>query len=175
MELWDAYDEQMNIIPGKTLIRDEKIPDGMFHFVSAIIVRHSDGTYLLMQRDTRKSYGGMWEATAGGSTLKGETPMEGAYRELFEETGIKAENLIPIGTETKIEHNTHYASFLCITDCPKDSIVLQKGETIAYKWATRDEIYAMPKTELVTRRNLEAAEESDSLPQWGKGDRGSGG
>ena len=175
MELWDAYDEKMNIITGVTLIRGKKIPDGMFHLVSAIIVRHTDGTYLLMQREEHKHYGGMWEATAGGSTLKGETPIEGAYRELFEETGIKAKKLIPIGTETKREHNTHYASFLCITDCPKDSIVLQKGETVAYKWATRDEIYAMPKTELVTRRNLEAAEEIDSLPQWGKGDRGSGG
>ena len=42
---------------------------------SAIIVRHADGSYLVMQRDKRKHLGGMWEATAGGSALQGEDPM----------------------------------------------------------------------------------------------------
>ena len=58
-----------------TLIRGEAIPDGFYHLVSDIIVKHVDGTYLLMQRDIRKNYGGMWEATAGGSALKGEGPL----------------------------------------------------------------------------------------------------
>ena len=97
MEFWDAYDEKMNMIPGKTLIRDEKRADGIFHFVSAIIVRHTDGTYLLMQRDPRKHFGGMWEATAGGSTLKGETPEECGRRELLEEAGVIAEKFTPLG------------------------------------------------------------------------------
>ncbi len=41
-----------------------------YHLVCDIIVRHSDGTYLLMQRGYRKPYGGMWEASAGGSALR---------------------------------------------------------------------------------------------------------
>ena len=41
--------------------------------VCEILVRHTDGDYLLMQRDFRKSnFGGYYEATAGGSALKGE-------------------------------------------------------------------------------------------------------
>ena len=47
MELWDAYDESFNKIDGMTLIRGEEIPDGVFHLVSEIIVKHTDGTYLL--------------------------------------------------------------------------------------------------------------------------------
>ena len=47
MELWDAYDENFNKIDGMTLIRGEEIPDGVFHLVSEIIVKHIDGTYLL--------------------------------------------------------------------------------------------------------------------------------
>ena len=54
MELWDAYDENLRKIDGMTLICGEKVPDGVFHLVSEIIVRHADGTYLLMQRDPRK-------------------------------------------------------------------------------------------------------------------------
>ena len=47
VELWDAYDEKLNRIDGMTLVRGEDVPDGVFHLVCEIIVRHTDGTYLL--------------------------------------------------------------------------------------------------------------------------------
>lgn len=93
MELWDAYDENFNIINGVTLVRGEEISKGMFHLVCEVAVRHTDGTYLLMQRDFKKPLGGLWELTAGGSALKGETPLQCARRELSEETGINADLL----------------------------------------------------------------------------------
>ena len=65
-ELWDAYDNNFNRINGITLVRGEALPDGIYHLVCEIIVKHIDGTYLLMQRDFRKQYGGMWEVTAAG-------------------------------------------------------------------------------------------------------------
>lgn len=86
-ELWDAYDEAFAKIPNKTLIRGEKILQGMFRLVCDILVKHADGTFLLMRRDPRKHYGGLWEATAGGSALVGEAPLQCAVRELKEETG----------------------------------------------------------------------------------------
>ena len=85
MELWDAYDMNLNKIKDKTLIRGEAVPDGMYHLVCEVIVKHTDGTYLLMQRDKNKHYGEYWEATAGGSALQGENPIECATRELREE------------------------------------------------------------------------------------------
>ena len=97
MELWDAYDEKLNKIEGMTLVRGEEVPDGVFHLVCEIIVRHTDGTYLLMQRDPQKHLGGMWEATAGGSALQGEDSITCALRELSEETGIKADKLTEVG------------------------------------------------------------------------------
>lgn len=92
-EIWDAYDRDFNKIDGVQLIRGEPVPDGMYHLVCDIIVKHVDGTYLLMQRDLRKTFGGMWELTAGGSALAGETSLDGAMRELREETGIVSSNL----------------------------------------------------------------------------------
>ena len=59
MELWDAYNIKEEPISGVTLVRGEKVPDGLFHLVSEIIVRHADGEYLLMQRDPAKHFGGM--------------------------------------------------------------------------------------------------------------------
>ena len=75
MECWDAYDRDFKKVQGVTLIRGEKVPENCFHLVCDIIVRHADGSYLVMQRDKRKHLGGMWEATAGGSALQGEDPM----------------------------------------------------------------------------------------------------
>lgn len=34
MELWDAYDRELNKLGGVTLVRGEKVPDGMYHLVS---------------------------------------------------------------------------------------------------------------------------------------------
>lgn len=152
MEIWDAYDRNLEKIEGMTLIRGEKIPEGVYHLVCDVIVRHTDGEYLLMQRDSRKHYGGMWEATAGGSALQGESPFDCAIRELREETGIRAEYLEEVGRVRAAGRNAIYCEFLCITDCKKDSIILQEGETAAYQWVTQDELLSMKRDELVTQR-----------------------
>lgn len=74
MELWDAYGESFNKLNHPPLVRGDKIPDGIFHLVCEILVKHIDGSFLIMQRDLNKHLGGMREATAGGSALqKGET------------------------------------------------------------------------------------------------------
>ena len=150
MELWDAYDQELNKIKGMTLIRGQHIPEGVFHLVCDIIVKHTDGTYLLMQRDGRKHFGGMWEATAGGSAVQGETPLDCAVRELREETGIASDDLTEVGRITT--NDTIYVEFLCVTSCDKDAVTLQAGETIAYQWVSRDELVAMNREELVTKR-----------------------
>lgn len=44
-EIWDAYDNAFNKIENVTLVRGESIPDGMYHLVGEVIVKHIDGTY----------------------------------------------------------------------------------------------------------------------------------
>ena len=152
MEIWDAYDEKRNKIDGVSLVRGQPINECYYHLVSEIIVRHKDGSYLLMQRDKRKHLGGMWEASAGGSALQGEDPLACAVRELHEETGIVSDELIEIGQVLHYGHKTIYVEYLCNTDVDKDSIVLQDGETSAYKWISRNELRLMSRDELATQR-----------------------
>lgn len=133
MELWDAYYSD-GTKAGIDLVRGEPIPEGLFHLVCEILVRHKDGSFLLMQRDLGKEgYPGKLEASAGGSVLKGECAFDGALRELREETGITADSLTPLYRISDGRHN-FYCGFLCVTDCPKDGITLQEGETISYRW-----------------------------------------
>ena len=150
MELWDAYDRDLNRQAGITLIRGEPIPCGLFHLVCDILVQHTDGTYLLMQRDKRKHYGGLWEATAGGSALRQENPLSCARRELLEETGIRVDTLTEVGRV--VDRDAVYVEFLCVTDCAKDSVTLQPGETAAYQWVSREKLLSMRKDELITDR-----------------------
>lgn len=139
MELWDAYRED-GTLAGRNLIRGEVIPDGLFHLVSEIIVRHEDGTFLLMQRDLKKpNFPGLYEASAGGSALLGERPYDTAIRELKEETGVEATKLEQI--YKCVSKDTIYYGYLCRTNCDKDSITLQEGETISYLWLTKEEFF----------------------------------
>lgn len=159
MEIWDAYDNKLNKVEGVTLVRGKAIPDGLFHLCSEIIVRHKDGSYLLMQRDYRKHQGGKWEATAGGSAQQGEDEYKCAIRELREETGIEAHNLIEIGRILHHMHQSIYVEYLCDTDVDKDTIILQEGETQDYKWVSAAELRSMTKDELSTNRILNFIEE----------------
>ena len=103
-----------------------------------ILVRHTDGDYLLMHRSPDKSvFPGYLEATAGGGVMKGETPLQGAFRELKEETGIVADSLIPIANMPY--HRMLCHQYLCVTDCEKDSVTLQEGETVGYTWVSEKE------------------------------------
>lgn len=144
MELWNAYDRDQNIL-GFDLVRGEAIPEGVYHLVCDTVVRHVDGDYLIMQRDfNKKVYPGFYGVGAGGSVLKGESPLEGAVRELAEESGIiaKQEDLAQIHFHISDKTQSIYYKYLCVTDCPKDSITLQEGETIDYKWLSKDEFLA---------------------------------
>ena len=142
-EIWDAYDNKFNKIDNLTLERGQNLPKEVYHLVSEIVVKHIDGTYLLMQRDFRKHLGGMWELTAGGSALQGESPLACAVRELKEETGLETTDLIEIERIVHEEHQALYVEFLYITDCSKDIIRLQKDETVAYKWVAKEEVLNM--------------------------------
>lgn len=149
-ELWDAYDVGLNKLDGITLERGKELPNGVFHLVCEIAVKHKDGQYLLMQRDLKKHFGGMWELTAGGSALKGETPIECAIRELKEETGILCESLEEIGRVVHMEKHSIYVEYLCHVECDKKSIVLQEGETINYRWVEKSKLKNNPQ--LITNR-----------------------
>ena len=141
MELWDAYDRN-GALAGVDLIRGEKIPEGLFHLVVEVIVRHTDGTYLLMLRDHSKpNCPGLYEPGAGGSAGRGAKPEVAALRELFEETGVRAtqEDLKPLYHVVRDESQAIYFGYLCETAIDKDSIILQEGETIGFKWVSAQE------------------------------------
>lgn len=163
MELWDAYNSSFIKIENVTLVRGEPVPNDIYHLVCDVLVKHTDGTFLLMKRDPKKHFGGMWEATAGGSALAGENPLQCAIRELKEETGIISADLIELGREVSDKTHSIYIEFLCITEWNKDNISLQQGETVDYEWVSREELLSMSKDELATERMQKYIINSDNI------------
>ncbi len=147
MELWDLYNAHGQRT-GQTLTRGEVIPDGLFHLVADIAVRHTDGSFLFTLRDCNKPvFPGKWEFGAGGSVVKGEEALDGARRELLEETGIEADSLIPAFYIVRPENHTIYYGYLATYAGDKDAVRLQEGETIDYRWLTAEETVAFMQTD----------------------------
>lgn len=144
MEIWDGYRED-GTLAGVDLVRGEAIPKGLKHAVAEVFVMHQDGTILLMQRDYHKpNYPGAFESGASGSVIKGESFLEGAKRELQEETGIVCSALKKI---YEVQNDAAiYIGYVCVTDIAKNKIRLQEGETISYRWISKEDFLKFYKT-----------------------------
>lgn len=134
-EMWDAFDEHENYL-GYQIKRSmaKDLPEGVYHIVVMVYTKTSDGKILVTQRARNKTYPLKWEIT-GGSIVTGETPVEGAARELYEETGIlqTLENFREIYVHVdKIRHCIYHCYLACI---PKEvPVKLQMGETMDYRF-----------------------------------------
>ena len=146
-EIWDAYDANGNLL-GFDLYRDEaeQIPAGIYHAVADVITVTKDKKVLITQRDPGKRFGLEWEFT-GGSVLKGETPLQGAVRELREETGIlqEAENLTML-SRTALG-NSLYHIYVHTVESSGISVTLQEGETVAYRFIPVSDLKAAVEEE----------------------------
>lgn len=150
MERWDAYDRDGNLL-GYDLVRGEEAPTDAWHKTVGIYPVTEDGRMLVTRRHPEKPFGLQWEVT-GGAVCKGEDEVQGAVRELLEETGlvIRAEQLIRIGVEDRENprgYNTLYHTFLTFFDPSRQSIRMQEGETVEYRLMPYEEFCEFVLTE----------------------------
>lgn len=135
-EYWDLLDENRQPM-GVLHRRGEPMPAGARHLCVEIITVWN-GRILTTLRHPQKHNGSFWEVTTG-SALAGEDTRTAAQRELYEETGIKAEKeaLIPFDhvITPRIFSDTY---LLILTEEPK--ITLQSTETVDYAWLTPAEL-----------------------------------
>ena len=164
MEIWDGYNIDGSLA-GVDLVRGEKIPDGLYHLVCEVLVQHTDGDFLLMKRDLNKPINpGKYEATAGGSALKGEDGLTCIKRELYEETGIKAEEFDYMGRV--LNGKCIFEYFYTKTDCAKDCIILQENETIDYKWISKQEFTDFVNSDKIGKKQGEKYREFLASSLW---------
>ena len=151
-ELWDVYTIDRKRT-GKTCIRGEQsaLSDDEFHlWVMVWIKNPATGKYLISQRAAYKRTDPLkWETVAGHSIL-GETSLDAALREVYEEVGIelKAEDAKILATKVAAtidgrRHNWIRDSFYFETTMEPDLNKATTNEVIQTKWLTFDEIIEM--------------------------------
>jgi 8-oxo-dGTP pyrophosphatase MutT (NUDIX family) len=132
MELFDAVDVQGNKL-GFDLIRGEKNGERIYHKVVQIFTFNQDNHLLVTLRHPDKVFGLHWEVTAG-SVIKGEDEIQGAIRELEEETGIRIQAQALKLLYTMIENDAIWYTYFVKTSVQASEIRYQEGETIDHQW-----------------------------------------
>ncbi len=103
------------------------------------------GLVYIQQRLPNDIWGGLWEFP-GGRMEEGETPAEGAMREILEETGWQAEIEIPFDTVT--HHYTRYRvtlhSFVCSLSADARLVPPVLEAASRYAWVRKDELSNYP-------------------------------
>lgn len=147
-ELWDLYDIKRNPL-GLTHVRGTRMRRGTYHIAVGIWTVNDRNEILITLRSPEKhDWPDLWENTAG-SLLAGETSRQGAVRELFEETGIRAseDELFFLGTETG--RSTIGDCYIVRKNVDIRDIVFQKGETCCARWVTLPDLDEMIEGDLV--------------------------
>ena len=141
MEFNDIYDAQRRLT-GRLHRRGDRWQKGEYGLVVCVWVYDGRGNILLTRRAPGKSYAGTWE-NSGGAAKAGETSLQAITRELFEETGIQAEEAEFELLGSGRDHASFYDYYCLQRDIPLDKIVLLPGETDDVRWASFEEIHGM--------------------------------
>ena len=141
MEFNDIYDENRNRT-GKIHKRGTPWRPGEYGLVVCVWVYDGHGKLLLTRRAKGKSFAGTWE-NSGGAAQAGETSRQAIARELFEETGIRAEENEFELLDTDRDKNTFYDFYGLKRSVHIKDIVLLPGETDGVQWVSMEQVKRM--------------------------------
>lgn len=149
MEFNDVYDKYRNLT-GKLHQRGTRWKFGEYGLVVCVWVYDGKGNILLTRRAPGKSFAGTWE-NSGGAAKAGENSRTAIARELFEETGIRAEpaEFELIGSD-RVRH-THYDFYCLKRQTPIEEVVLLPGETDGVQWASFEKVRRMVRNGEICR------------------------
>ena len=141
MEFNDIYDEQRNLT-GRVHKRGTPWKPGEYGLVVCVWVYDGAGKLFMTRRAPGKSFAGTWE-NSGGAAQAGETSLQAIIRELWEETGIRAEaeefELLDFDRDKYV-----FYDFYCLRkQFSLEQVRLQAGETDDAKWVTHEQVHEM--------------------------------
>ena len=142
-ELWDLYSRDREKT-GKIHRRGDSLKEGEYHLVVHICIFNSKNELLIQQRQPfKEGWPNMWDVTAAGSALQGETSQQAAEREVAEEIGLKIDlsNNRPNFTINFARGFDDY--YLLEQEVDLASLHLQEEEVQAVRWVSKDEVLAM--------------------------------
>ena len=138
-ELRDLYDINSNKT-NKTYRKGDLIPEGYYPMVVMVVIRNSNGEFLMQKRVESK--GGDWGVT-GGHPKSGETPIEGIITEVKEELGLDFSKENFIEYDSGCDGKDCYKMYFVTKDININDITIQQEELSEVRWFTMDELKGM--------------------------------
>lgn len=141
MEFNDIYDKDRRLT-GRLHRRGDRWRKGEYGLVVCVWVYDGQGNLLLTRRAKGKTFAGTWE-NSGGAAKAGETSLQAIARELFEETGIRAEESEFEFLRSVRDKTCFYDHYCLCRKVPLEQIVLLPGETDCVQWASFQKVHEM--------------------------------
>lgn len=162
-QIWHV-DENDN--PIGAIGRDDSRKIGARYRIVRVSVEDDEGSVLLQKRlDTKKTYPGAWDTSAGGNITYGESYDDAAKRELREEVGIDGVDLEEVAyfygeavdpSGQKLNRFTKLYRAIV----PKTTQVTPQPEEVAeLTWVTRDKLASIIAEGSITDGLKQAAEQ----------------
>lgn len=141
MEFNDIYDSQRNLT-GRVHKRGTPWKPGEYGLVVCVWVHDGKGNLFMTRRAPQKSFAGTWE-NSGGAAQAGESSLQAITRELFEETGIRAqpEEFEFLGSDR--DQNAFYDFYCLKRQFSLEAVKLLPGETDDAKWVSFSQVHKM--------------------------------
>lgn len=138
MEYNDVYDADRRPA-GRVHLRGTRWEPGDYGLLAVCWIYDGHGKLLLTRRAREKTYAGTWE-NSGGAVQAGEDSRQAVAREVFEETGIRAEPAEFEFLDTGRDGQMFVDHYCLRRDTPLGKVRLLPGETDAARWATFSEV-----------------------------------
>ena len=143
MELWDLYTNEREKT-GLVMKRGEPMPKGYCRLVVHICVFNTAGELLIQHRHPEKGvFPSLWDLSAGGCAVSGETSRTAAARELFEELGITHDFTADTPAFTVYFEEGFDDYYFIKADLDPATLRLQAEEVTEVRYASYADVMAM--------------------------------
>lgn len=137
------YFDILNIdgsLSGQKALKGEVLSKGQYYLGAHAYIHNSKGEFLLQKRSKTKEFlPGGWDIHMG-HVVTGETSETAIIREMYEELGIKIENVTFIKRIIWEKYHHFIDIFVVIKDIDICDLTLQKSEVEDVKYISKDEM-----------------------------------
>lgn len=140
-ERWDILDDR-GFPTGETMIKGEEKPNGALRQVVHVCIFNAQGEMLIQQRSASKDiWPLLWDVSAAGSVMAGESPRDAAVREVREELGIDID-LASRRPNFTLDYPEGFDHFFLVagSDLGLADLVLEPREVVDVRWASCDDV-----------------------------------
>lgn len=145
MEQIDLYDEN-RILLGRQMDRSQATPSGSYRLVVHVALFNPAGELLIQRRSPAKQLcPGLWDLTAAGGVMAGESSRQAAERETAEELGY-ALNLGGQRAALTVNFDEGFDDFfVAVREVELSALCLQTEEVAEVRWVSLDQAETLLK------------------------------